>query len=186
MPLSIDFQAAGANCNDRWPPPAAWLVAISLRSNSSSSLFFSLHICAARLLPLRLWLGVWTSEFRLVHLKHLPLNPGTVLSREHAVHFSHCDNKHLFSTFELRQFPRFISLAVNFAKKFPKRYHHRDTLEHALHTRRLSIRSTAPLAFYSLYPCLVARATSTRVARRASPSAMFVQAPPSGGFSMEI
>ena len=31
-------------------------------------------------------------------------------------------------------------------------------LEHAQHTRRLSILSAAPLAFYSLYPCLVYRA----------------------------
>ena len=139
-------------------PALLVLVVISLCLNPSTSLYPSLHICAARLLPLRLW-PAWRPRFTNRHgskkTLHLPHH-----QRPSCRARTQCSSRTATISFyfDLRTatvFPASFHWLSTSPKKIPIRYHHRAALEHALHTRRLSIRSTAPLAFYSLYPCLV-------------------------------
>ncbi len=111
-------------CWHQWPlASTACLVVTSFCPNPSTSLYLSLHICAARLLPLRLW-----PAWRLRITKQARYQKKTFISptiRGHPVaHARSCSlalrQLAFISTFELRHFPRFISLAVNFAKIFPQ------------------------------------------------------------------
>ena len=139
-------------------PVSCCLVVISLCPNSSTSLYLSLHICAARLLPLRLW-PAWRlriTEQAGTKPLHLPHHQGPscractqLLSRTATISF-------YFDLRTAQSFSRFSSLAVNLANDFPKCNLHHAALEHTLHSRRCVDSLDAPLALFSLYPCLVA------------------------------
>ncbi len=144
-------------CWHQWWPLPALLVWSSFRFalTTPPRLFISLHICAARLLPLRLW-PAWrlriTEQARPKPL-HLPHHQGPSCRASTQCTSRTATISTYFRPSNCDSFPASFHWLSTSPKRFPKRFI-TALLEHALHTRRLSFRSTAPLAFYSLYPCL--------------------------------
>ena len=106
-----------------WPlASTARLVDISLCPNPSTSLYLSLHICAARLLPLRLW-PAWrlriTEQARPKPL-HFPHHQGPSCRASTQCSSRTATISFYFDLRTAQSFSRFSSLAVNLANDFPK------------------------------------------------------------------
>ena len=137
-------------------PVSCCLVVISLCPNSSTSLYLSLHICAARLLPLRLW-PAWrlhfTEQARPIPL-HFPTIRGHPVARARSALLA-LRQLAFISTFELRKvFPASVHWLSTWPMISPNAIF--TMLLSSTHCTLVdvSIRSNAPLALFSLYPCL--------------------------------
>ena len=142
-------------------PVSCCLVVISLCPNSSTSLYLSLHICAARLLPLRLW-PAWRLHF-------------TEQARPIPLHFPHHQGPSCRASTQCSSRTATISFYFDrTAQSFTASFHWLSTwpiispnaiismLLSSTHCTLVdvSIRSNAPLALFSLYPCLVCKVTA--------------------------
>ena len=141
-------------CWHQWPlASTACLVVISFCPNPSTSLYLSLHICAARLLPLRLW-PAWrlhiTEQARPIPL-HFPHHQGPSCRASTQCSSRTATISFYFDLRTAQSFSRFSSLAVNLANDFPKCNLHHAALKHTLHSRRCvdSLERSA-CAFFSL------------------------------------
>ena len=144
-------------CWHQWPlASTACLVVISFCPNPSTSLYLSLHICAARLLPLRLW-PAWrlhiTEQARPIFIS--PITRGHPVARARSALLA-LRQLAFISTFELRKvFPASVHWLSTWPMFSPNAIF--TMLLSSTHCTLVdvSIRSNAPLALFSLYPCLV-------------------------------